>query len=48
MARRKVHVVEDAAGIAIAGDGEVLFNQCEMVLAKGSSQAVVAYLYDGD
>ena len=36
-ARSKVDIVVTVADIAIAGDGEILFDQCEMVLGKGSS-----------
>ena len=46
--RGKVDVVELVAGVAISGDGDVLFDQCEMVLTEGSSKAVVAELSDGD
>ena len=36
-ARSKFDVIETIAGVALAGDGDVLFDQCEIVLAKGSS-----------
>ena len=47
-ARSKVDVVETVAGVAIAGDGDVLFDQCEMVLAEGSSKAIVTGFFGGD
>ena len=46
--RGKVDVVELVAGVAISGDGDILFDQYEMVFAEGSSEAVVAELPDGD
>ena len=36
------------ADVAIADDGEFVYDQCEMVLAEGSSEAVVAELSDVD
>ena len=47
-AKSEVDVVESVAGVALDGDGDVLFDQCEMVLAEGSSKAVVAEFSDGD
>ena len=47
-ARSKVNVVETVAGVALSGDGDVMFDQCEMVLAEGNSKFVVAKLSDGD
>ena len=44
----KVDVVETVAGVAIDGAGDVLFDQCEMLLPKGSSEAIIAELSDGD
>ena len=35
--RSKVDIVETVSGVVIAGDGNVLFDQCEMVLGKGSN-----------
>ena len=46
--RSEVDVVETVAGVALTGDGDVLFDQCEMVLAKGNSKAIVTELTDGD
>ena len=40
-ARSKVDAIETIAGVALAGDGDVLFDQCEMVLAEGSRETVV-------
>ena len=45
--KSKVDVVETIDGVAIAGDDDDLFDQCEMVLAEGSSKEVVAELSDG-
>ena len=47
-ARSKVDVVETVADVALSGDGDVLFDQCEMVLAEGRRKSVVAELSDGD
>ena len=47
-ARRDIDVVYYVAGVTIAGDGDVLFDKCEMILAKGSRETVVAELSDGD
>ena len=47
-ARSEFNVVETVVGVAISGDGDVLFDQCEMVLAEGSSKAVVAEFLGGD
>ena len=47
-ARSEVNVIETIYGVALAGDGDVLFYQCEMVLAEGSRETVVAYFSDGD
>ena len=47
-ASSKVDVVETVASVVIAGDGDVLFDQCEMVLPKGSTKAVIAELSSGD
>ena len=40
-------VVETVSGVAISGDGDVLFDQCEMFLAKDSSEAIVAEFSNG-
>ena len=47
-ARSEIDVVETVAGVALSGDGDVLFDQCEIFLAEASSKAVVADLSDGD
>ena len=41
-ARSKVDVVEPAAVGVITGDGDVLFDRFEMVLAEGISKVVFA------
>ena len=47
-ARSNVDVVETVDGVPLADDGDVLFYQCDMVLAEVSSKAVVAELSNGD
>ena len=47
-ARSEVDVVENVAGVALSGDGDVLFYQYEMVLAEDSSEAVITEFSDGD
>ena len=47
-ARSKVNAVEAVSEFMIVGDGEFLFDQCEMVLAEGISEAVVADFSNGD
>ena len=46
--RSEVDVVENVAGVALSGDGDVLFYQYEMVLAEDSSEAVITEFSDGD
>ena len=41
-ARSKVDVIETIVGVALAGDSDVLLDQCDMVLAEGSRETVVA------
>ena len=40
--RSEADVVDTIAGVVLAGDGDVLFDQCKMVLAEGSRETVVA------
>ena len=47
-ARREVDIVETVAGVAITGEGDVLFDQCEMGLGKVIIEAVVVELSDGN
>ena len=47
-ARSEVDIVETVAGVAIAGDGDILFDQCEMGLGKCRSEAVVVEFSDGN
>ena len=47
-ARSEVDVVENVAGVALSGDGDVLFYQYEMVLAEDISEAVITEFSDGD
>ena len=46
--RNEVDIVETVDGVAINGDGDVLFDQCEMGLGKGSSESVVTELSNGN
>ena len=46
--RSEVDIVETVAGVKIADDGDVLFDQSEMGLGKGSSESVIAKLSDGN
>ena len=41
-ARSKAGVIDTIAGVALAGDGDVLLEKCEMVLAESSRETVVA------
>ena len=46
--RSEVDVTETITGVALAGDGDVLLDQREMVLAEGSRETVITYLSDED
>ena len=40
--RSEVDVTETITGVALAGDGDVLLDQREMVLAEGSRETIIA------
>ena len=42
-ARSKVYVIETIDGVALAGDGDVLLDQCEMIFDEGRRETVVTY-----
>ena len=48
LASSEVDLIDTIAGVALAGDGDVVLGQCEMVLAEGSRETIVAYFFDGD